>query len=62
MDALNDAMTAIPQPVLWAFAGLGALFVGGKALSYLQFVLNVFILSGTNVRSPRLGPSRVALF
>ena len=62
MDALNNAMTAIPQPVLWTFAGLGALFVGSKALSCLQFVLNVFLLSGTNVSSPRLGPSRVASF
>lgn len=50
MDALNDAMTAIPQPVFWVLAGLGALFVGSKALSCLQFVLNVFILSGTNLR------------
>ena len=49
MAVTNDILSAVPQLVLLGFAGIGALYLGSKTLSYLQFFLNVFVLSGTNV-------------
>ena len=53
MDSVYEFLQNVPQPVQWAFAGIGALFLGSKILSYLQLVLNTFVLPGTNVRTPR---------
>ncbi|KAK7956470.1 uncharacterized protein PG986_005692 [Apiospora aurea] len=50
MAYMNDVLSVVPQSILLGFAGIGALFLGSKALSYLQFFLNVFVLSGTNLR------------
>lgn len=52
MDSVQQFLQNVPQPVQWAFAGIGALFLGSKVLSFLQLVLNTFVLSGTNA-SPR---------
>jgi 17beta-estradiol 17-dehydrogenase / very-long-chain 3-oxoacyl-CoA reductase len=49
MDSVVQFLQNIPQPVQWAFAGIGALFLGSKVLSYLQLVLSSFVLSGTSV-------------
>ncbi|KAH8880281.1 NAD(P)-binding protein [Thozetella sp. PMI_491] len=50
MDKINEIFSAVPQGAQWALAGVGALFLGSKVLAYLQFVLNVFVLSGTDLR------------
>ncbi|KAI1638651.1 3-ketoacyl-CoA reductase [Biscogniauxia mediterranea] len=50
MDSIKDAIEAVPPSVLLAFAGLGALFVGSKVLSFLRLLLSMFVLSGTNLR------------
>ncbi|KAI1874921.1 hypothetical protein JX265_003606 [Neoarthrinium moseri] len=50
MASFNELVANVPQPVQWAFAGIGALYVGTKVLGYLQFLLSVFVLSGTNLR------------
>ncbi|KAI1382700.1 short chain dehydrogenase [Hypoxylon trugodes] len=50
MDNLNSALASIPQGVQLTFAGLGALFVASKLLSFLRLLLSTFILSGTNLR------------
>lgn len=52
MDSVNDFLSSIPQSVVLTFAGLGALFVASKLLSFLSLFLSVFILSGTNVCFP----------
>lgn len=49
MANINDILSAVPQSLLLGFAGIGALYLGSKTLAYLQFLLNVFVLSGTNV-------------
>lgn len=49
MDAVSDFIQRVPQAVQWGFAGVGALFLGSKIFSYLRLLLNVFVLSGTNV-------------
>ena len=52
-ETANKALeywTAVPQGAQWALAGVGALYVARGALSFLQLLLNCFILSGTNVR------------
>lgn len=51
MPNFNEIVANVPQAIQWAFAGIGALYVGSKVLGYLQFVLGVFVLSGTNVSS-----------
>lgn len=50
MDSVYDFRHNIPQPVQWAFAGVGALFLGSKILNFVQLLLNTFVLSGTNLR------------
>ena len=49
MDAITDFVQRVPQAVQWGFAGVGALYLGSKLLSYLNLLLNVFVLSGTDV-------------
>jgi hypothetical protein len=58
MDSISDFVAHVPQGVQWAFAGVGALFVGGKVLSYLQLLLNLFVLSGVNVSLKGVGLGR----
>jgi 17beta-estradiol 17-dehydrogenase / very-long-chain 3-oxoacyl-CoA reductase len=52
MDKISELLGSVPQPVQWALAGIGALYVSGKVLGYLQLVMNLFVLSGTNVSTP----------
>lgn len=49
MTAIADFLQNVPQPLQWGLAGIGALFLGSKILSYLQLVLSAFVLGGTNV-------------
>lgn len=49
MDAISDFFQRVPQPLQWSLAGIGALVLGSKLLSYLQLVLSAFVLGGTNV-------------
>jgi hypothetical protein len=51
LDKALELWTSVPQAAQWALAGIGALYVARGALSFLQLLLNCFILSGTNVRS-----------
>lgn len=39
----------VPQPMQWALAGVGAIFVFSKLWSFLTLVLSSFVLPGTNV-------------
>ncbi|KAK4640774.1 hypothetical protein QC761_606580 [Podospora bellae-mahoneyi] len=41
---------AVPQPLQYTFAALGALYVLKGALSFVRLLLNSFILSGPNLR------------
>ncbi|KAK1749526.1 3-ketoacyl-CoA reductase [Echria macrotheca] len=50
MDKVVELWDAVPQKAQWALAGVGALVVAKGVLAYLRMVLNVFILSGTNLR------------
>ncbi|KAI8660388.1 Very-long-chain 3-oxoacyl-CoA reductase [Fusarium keratoplasticum] len=50
MDAISDFFQRVPQPLQWSLAGIGALVLGSKLLSYLQLVLSAFVLGGTNLR------------
>ncbi|KAH0598930.1 hypothetical protein MHUMG1_03043 [Metarhizium humberi] len=45
-----EQLGPIPQPVLGALAGVGALWLAYKLLSYLQLVLSAFVFSGHNLR------------
>ena len=54
MDSVCELLHRVPQPVQWGLAGVGALAIGVKLLSYLQLLANVFILSGTNVCFPKV--------
>ncbi|KJZ77836.1 3-ketoacyl-CoA reductase [Hirsutella minnesotensis 3608] len=40
----------VPQSVQWGLAGIGALCVGAKLISYLRLVLSAFVFSGINLR------------
>lgn len=51
LDRALELWNSVPQAAQWALAGIGALYVARGALSFLQLLLNCFILSGTNVRS-----------
>lgn len=44
-------MDSIPKPVLLTFAGIGALWLGSKVVSYVQLLLSLFVLPGKNLRS-----------
>ncbi|KAH7182489.1 uncharacterized protein B0J16DRAFT_306306 [Fusarium flagelliforme] len=50
MTAIAEFLENVPQPLQWGLAGVGALFLGSKILSYLQLVLSAFVLGGTNLR------------
>ncbi|EEU43160.1 uncharacterized protein NECHADRAFT_47054 [Fusarium vanettenii 77-13-4] len=50
MDAISNFFQRVPQPLQWSLAGIGALVLGSKLLSYLQLVLSAFVLGGTNLR------------
>ncbi|KAF4974792.1 hypothetical protein FZEAL_8346 [Fusarium zealandicum] len=50
MDSISDFLQRVPQPLQWGLAGIGALVLGSKLLSYLQLVLSAFVLGGTNLR------------
>ncbi|KAM0562380.1 hypothetical protein ACHAPJ_002070 [Fusarium lateritium] len=50
MSAISDFLQQVPQSLQWGLAGVGALFLGSKILSYLQLVLSAFVLGGTNLR------------
>ncbi|KAK5991338.1 Very-long-chain 3-oxoacyl-CoA reductase [Cladobotryum mycophilum] len=53
MDSINEFLKnapPVPQPIQWALAGIGALFLGSKLFSYLKLVLSAFLLPGTNLR------------
>ncbi|KAI0435467.1 hypothetical protein F5Y09DRAFT_4319 [Xylaria sp. FL1042] len=50
MDKIYDVIAAVPRPAQLALAGVGALWVGSRALSVLHLVLSMFVLSGTNLR------------
>ncbi|OBT55801.1 3-ketoacyl-CoA reductase [Pseudogymnoascus sp. 24MN13] len=52
--AIDDILAAIPKPVTVGFAALGALWLGRKVVSYIALLLDLFILSGTNLR--KYGP------
>ncbi|KAK7735543.1 hypothetical protein SLS53_007456 [Cytospora paraplurivora] len=45
-----DYLKNIPQSVQLAFAGVGAIYIASRVVSYLQLLLNLFVLSGTNLR------------
>ncbi|RBQ96645.1 hypothetical protein VDGD_00743 [Verticillium dahliae] len=47
---LTEFLDRLPPSALTVLAGIGALFVATKALSYFQFLLSVFVLSGTSLR------------
>lgn len=49
MAGITEILSAIPQPVQWGLAGVGAFVVASRVLSYVQLLLELFILSGTNV-------------
>lgn len=53
-DAMDRALTywnSIPQAGQLALAGIGALYIARGVLSFLQLLLNSFVLSGKNVCS-----------
>ncbi|KAI0903666.1 hypothetical protein F4824DRAFT_501223 [Ustulina deusta] len=50
MDTIHDVIAAVPRSAQLALAGLGALWVGSKALNLLRLVLSMLVLSGTNLR------------
>ena len=49
---LNVMLEKVPKPVVLAFAALGAIVAAGKVFSYIQLLLSLFVLPGTNVSLP----------
>ncbi|KAI1436671.1 hypothetical protein GGR50DRAFT_202172 [Xylaria sp. CBS 124048] len=49
MDAIHDAVDAVPRAAQIALAGLGALWVASKLWGFLNLLLSMFVLS-TNLR------------
>jgi len=49
MDRIIELWGSAPQPAQLALAGIGAVVIAKSLATFLQLVLNVFILSGTNV-------------
>ena len=45
----TDFLANVPAGLQWALAAVGAVALGTKLLSYVYFLLNVFVLTGTNV-------------
>ncbi|KAK6212739.1 hypothetical protein LQW54_005006 [Pestalotiopsis sp. IQ-011] len=50
MTNFNEIVANVPQPVQLALAGVGALYLGSHVFGYLRFLLNIFVLSGNNLR------------
>ncbi|OLN97414.1 Very-long-chain 3-oxoacyl-CoA reductase [Colletotrichum chlorophyti] len=50
MAGLTDQLAHVPQSIQLLLAGVGALFLTSKALSYVKFLLGVFLLNGTSLR------------
>ncbi|KAF7560928.1 hypothetical protein G7046_g3213 [Stylonectria norvegica] len=50
MSTEQGFLQHVPQWVQTGLAGIGALFLGLKVLSYVQLVLSSFVRSGTNLR------------
>ncbi len=50
MEAIQETLASVPQSLQWAFAAVGVLVVSAKLISYLSLLVNLFVLSGTNVR------------
>lgn len=48
--AVSDILSTVPQPVQLGLAGIGTLYVASHILSYARLLLNLFVLSGTNLR------------
>ncbi|KAG8161343.1 hypothetical protein KVR01_009607 [Diaporthe batatas] len=48
--AVSDFLPSVPQPVQIGLAGIGTLYVASHILSYARLFLNLFVLSGTNLR------------
>ena len=54
MDTIDNAIAAVPRATQLALAGLGAVWLGSKALSLLHLFMSIFILSGASVsRRPK---------
>lgn len=49
MEKFAELFSSVPQSVQWVLAGFGAVYLGSKTLSCLQFFLNLFIISGTDL-------------
>ncbi|KAI6713378.1 hypothetical protein JHW43_004095 [Diplocarpon mali] len=41
----------IPAPVIQTFAGIGAIWLGTKVISYIRLLFSLFVFSGKNLRS-----------
>lgn len=54
-----DVTELVPKALLTGFAGVGALYLGSKILSYIILLLDLFVLPGTNVRAVVSGPNAV---
>ncbi|KAK3378807.1 hypothetical protein B0T24DRAFT_545302 [Lasiosphaeria ovina] len=50
MDKIAQFWALVPQTVQYALAGIGLLYISSGATSFLQLLLNAFVLSGTNLR------------
>ncbi|KAI1076827.1 short chain dehydrogenase [Whalleya microplaca] len=50
IKAVEAYLEAVPRSVQLVLAGLGAVFLADKVLSFVSLFLNVFVLSGTNLR------------
>ncbi|KAA8564187.1 hypothetical protein MFRU_065g00230 [Monilinia fructicola] len=48
---LDAILSHVPQAILIGLAGIGAVIVAGKVLSYTQLLLSLFVLSGKNLRT-----------
>ena len=50
MDYISlDSLDKVPAPLLALFAGVGALFLGVKIVSYVRLLLSLFVISGKSV-------------
>jgi len=44
-----EILDKVPKPLLTAFAAIGFVVIAGKVVSYIQLLLDLFVLPGTNV-------------
>jgi 17beta-estradiol 17-dehydrogenase / very-long-chain 3-oxoacyl-CoA reductase len=49
----------VPTPALLFFTIVGVTFVARKVISYIQLLLSLFVLPGTNVSLPTQNPRNV---